>query len=154
MLVNRQHGIGAHGPMTAGALETAGIEQQDAADLRGPGNMGVAEDDAVDCRKQLQQPVLDGQPVAGPMADADGEPAVCDDLVGRKRRLSLESAHVAMDRMDLLAGESLKNPPVDQVAGMNDDLAVGKRMIDLAMKQVGALRYMGVGKNADVQHDG
>jgi hypothetical protein len=74
------------------------------------------------------------------MADADGKATVSDCLVGRKRRLGVGIAHVAMDRMDLLAGKSCENPLVDQIAGMDDGLAVGKGVPDLPLKQVGARR--------------
>lgn len=65
-----------------------------------------------------------------------------------------QAAHVAMDGKEPLAGKGVHDHHIGQVAGMNDDLAVGKTALCHFGKQGGGRVDMGIGEDAGAQsHD-
>jgi hypothetical protein len=122
--------------MPAGPLKTAGIEQEGPADLFPCRHMGMSEDDAVGCRKHLEQAVFDIQAIPGAMTDSDGKFPETDGLLLRETPLRCRVAHIAVHGMDLLAGKGGEDVRGGEVAGMDDHLAFAEDRFRLTAKRL------------------
>lgn len=136
LFVDAEDRVGAYCAMPAGPLKTAGVEQEGPADRFLYRHVGMPEDNAVGCRKHLEQAVFDIQAIPGAMTNSDGKIPETDSLLLREAPLRCSVAHIAVHRMDLLAGKGGEDVRGGEVAGMDDHPAFAEDLFRLSAKRL------------------
>ena len=119
-----EQGIGATAALVSGRAEAAGVDVEGCADPMADRDMGVAVDDAVGLRKNLDQAIFKVMAVANSVNQADLETCQLYFPTGRQRLTAEMIAHVAVNRINLFAGKDAQNREVGEITGVLTDFMI------------------------------
>jgi hypothetical protein len=137
VLVDLEDGVGAGSPVRAAALKGSRVDEKDAAYPMADRMMGMAINNTVGLGEHGPDPFFNGVPRApGTMAQPNAISTHRYQLAVWQELLVFSVAHIAMDRIDFLAAEGLKDGDVSEVSGVEDDGTLRKDGLDLSAEGI------------------
>lgn len=129
-----EDGVSAGCAPATGGLEAAGIDDEFSGLSMADRPVGVAVDHAVGFWKEIPQTRFNVIAEFGSMGQADSEIAQGKSCILCKRCAGISPAHIAANGMDGFVCKDIEYAEICQVAGVDDNLAVGKTTLGQLFK--------------------